>query len=606
MAHGFHGKLLVLDLTSRSVGEQAISASDIEKYFLGSGLAARMLYDDLQGVAASPLLFMSGLFTSGPLPGTSKMSVCARSPLTGIWNEATVGGHFPAEFRRTGFDGIVMLGRAEEPVWVEISGGSVRFNDARGLWGKDTYELETLLRPLIDERAKIAAIGPAGERQVPIASIIFDPPNSRVAARAGIGAVMGGKNVKALVVRGDPAGKLEAADPEGLKAKIRADAERLSKNTQGLHDFGTSGGVVTVEAFGDLPIKNWQLGAWAEGAKKITGQTIQPAMLDHHYACYACPIRCAKIYKHEGRGLYGHGPEYETLGMLGSNLLVDDGEAIAEGNEWCNRYGIDTISTGSCIAFGIEAFERGLLTTADTGGMELAWNANTMLSLVHKIGRGQDVGILLGKGVKKAAAELGRNAEEFAVHTKGLEYPAHDPRGHVSMALNYVTAVRGACHLEALSYFLDRGVKLPDFGYTQPPDPHRSDDKPPIVVNLQDYLSVFNPLGMCKFLFLGGVGPSDIAVWFRLWTGMDMDMAGVLKVGERLFNLKRMYDCRLGISRKDDVLPPRLYAQARPDGRAKDVLPDLGNMLYRYYQLRGWSHDGIPTPEKLEELGIEE
>jgi aldehyde:ferredoxin oxidoreductase len=609
MPNGFFGRILEVDLEAGQTRVTEFAESEARKYFLGSGLAARRLFDDFEAALGPlhpdvPLYFMSGIFTSTPLPGTSKLSVCCRSPQTGIWNEATVGGHWPAEFRRTGLDGICIVGRAAEPVYLHITAGGAEIRRAGHLWGRDAYETGDLIRSEVSKRARVATIGPAGEQGVLISSIIFDPPNTRVAARGGIGAVMGAKNLKAVVVEGDPKSRLPLADPQGLNAHLKDEIPRIRKNTQGLHDFGTSGGVVTVEAFGDLPIRNWKLGSWTEGARRITGQTIQPGMLDHHYACYACPIRCGKIYRVADKGLFGHGPEYETLGMLGANCLVDDPLAIVQANELCNRYGIDTISAGAVVAFGLEAFERGLITTSETEGVPLHFDAPSMLYLVNAIGRQEGVGRLLGKGVRQAAVELGRGAEEFAVHTKGLEYPAHDPRGHVSMALNYATAVRGACHLEALSYFLDRGVKAPDFGYVTPPDPHRSDDKPPIVVTLQNYLSVFNPLGMCKFLFLGGVGPVTIGKWLGYVCGWDVSMADVMLAGERLFNLKRMYNVRLGISRKDDVLPPRLYAGAKPDGRAKGVLPDLGNMLYHYYQLRGWDDEGLPTREKLDELGL--
>ncbi len=609
MPNGFFGRILEVDLEAGQTQVTEFAEAEARKYFLGSGLAARRLFDDFEEALGplhpdSPLYFMSGIFTGTPLPGTSKLSVCCRSPQTGIWNEATVGGHWPAEFRRTGLDGICIVGRAAAPVYLYVTAQGAEIRSAQHLWGRDVYDTGEQLRSEVGEKARVATIGPAGEKAVLISSIIFDPPNTRVAARGGPGAVMGGKNLKAIVVEGDPKSRVPLADASGLNAHLKEEIPKIRKNTQGLHDFGTSGGVVTVEAYGDLPIRNWKLGSWPEGAKRITGQAIQPGMLDHHYACYACPIRCGKIYKVADKGLFGHGPEYETLGMLGANCLVDDPLAIVQANELCNRYGIDTISTGAVVAFGLEAFERGLITTSDTDGVPLHFDAPSMLYLVNAIGRQERVGRLLGKGVRLAAQELGRGAEEFAVHTKGLEYPAHDPRGHVSMALNYVTAVRGACHLEALSYFLDRGVKAPDFGYVTPPDPHRSDDKPPIVVNLQNYLSVFNPLGMCKFLFLGGVGPVTIGRWLNLVCGWDMSMGDVLLVGERLFNLKRMYNVRLGISRKDDVLPPRLYAGAKPDGRAKGVLPDIGNMLYHYYQLRSWDDEGIPTREKLDELGL--
>ncbi|MBI5243156.1 MAG: aldehyde ferredoxin oxidoreductase family protein [Elusimicrobia bacterium] len=607
---GFHGRLLKIDLTAGTSEVVEFGAEDARKYFLGSGLAAKILTCDFPNAMdpldeSAPLLFISGLFTGGALPGTSKLSVCAKSPLTGIWNEATVGGHWPAEFRKTGFDGMILTGKRRELTLLRVTKDGVEFKPAADLAGKDTYESAELLKGRFADRAKIAVIGPVGEKGVPISSIVFDPPNSRVAARGGIGAVMGAKGLKAIVVSGEPSIQTPIARPEELKARLKTDIEEIRKNTVGLTNFGTSGGVEAVEKYGDLPIKNWQLGSWEAGAKKVCGQAMQPLMLEKHYTCYACPVRCGKIYKNEKLGLYGHGPEYETIGMLGSNCLNEDPEAIAQSNEWCNRYGMDTISTGAAIAFAIEAFERGILDKKDTGGLELGWNGGSVVALTHKIGRQEDVGRTLGLGVKKAAEKLGHNASELAVHTKGLEYPAHDPRGHVSMALNYATAVRGACHLEGLTYFLDRGIPAPDFGYTTPANPHLSSDKPPIVVNMQNYMSVFNPLGLCKFLFIGRVGPKKIAEWLSLVCGWDETMDEVLLTGERLFNLKRMYNVKLGVSRKDDVLPPRLFAEAKPDGSAKDVLPDMGNMLYRYYQLRNWSKDGIPTKEKLAALGID-
>jgi len=611
MKYGMMGKALHIDLSSRSTTDVEIDEQDAKKFFLGSGLAAKTLFchfdnriEPLDG--RSPLIFISGLFTGGPLPGTSKMNVCSRSPLTGIWNEATVGGHWPAEFRRTGYDGIIITGRAEIPTFIFITADRVEFRDASHLVGKNTYETGAILAKELPERAKIAAIGPAGEELVPISSIIFDPPKSRVAARGGTGAVMGSKNLKAIAVLGDGRNRLVFAHGDKLKEELKQDIEEIRKNTTGLHNFGTSGGVEAVELYGDLPIKNWQLGAWKEEAKKVCGQTMQPLYLDQHYSCYACPIRCGKIYRIEKDGIYGHGPEYESIAMLGPLVLNDDPEYIIRANEWCNRYGLDTISAGAGAAFAIEAFEKGIIGSRETGGTELRWNGESMLALIHMMGKGERIGLVIRQGVKRASEILGGNSAEFAVHTKGLEFPAHDPRGHVGMALNYATASRGACHLEGLTYFLDRGVPVADFGYTTPPDAHSSEDKPPVVYNMQNYLSVFNPLGMCKFLLMGRVGPKKVARWLNLFCGWDFDMESVLRTGERIFNLKRMYNVKLGVSRKDDMLPPRLFAEAKPDGSAKDVLPDLGNMLYRYYQLRGWSRDGIPTDEKLRELDLED
>ena len=609
MNHGFYGRLLEVDLTSGAVSVRTFAPEHVRKYFLGSGLAAHMLYYESDPTLdaydpRSPLLFVSGLFTGALLPATSKVTLCGRSPATGIWNESAAGGHWPTELRRTGYDGIVLVGRAARPVYLSIGPDEARLVAADDLWGLDTAQLEARLRPQIGPKARIAAIGPAGERRQAIASIMFDFPNARAAGRGGMGAVMGSKRLKAIVCAGDSQTKVEVADFELLRSLVKQGGQTLRKRTLGLREFGTSGGVPTVEKNGELPIKNWQGGSWKAGARAISGQVMQPDYLDKHYACYACPVRCGKIYRHEHRELYGHGPEFETLGMLGSNCLVDDPEDVIEGNDLCNRYGLDTISAGSAAAFAMEAFERGLIGIEDTDGVELGWNGKTMLHLVHLMGRAEGIGAVLGQGVRKAAELIGGTAAEFAVHTKGLEYPAHDPRGHVSMALGYATAARGACHLESLSFFLDRGVQVPDLGYLEPPDPHDSSDKPPIVVNMQNYMSVFNPLGMCKFLFVGGVGPSVIASWLRGYSGFDMDAAEVLEVGERIFNLKRMYNVRLGISRKDDVAPPRLYAEGRPDGVSAGVLPDLGKMLHEYYKLRGWSTFGVPTADTLDRLAI--
>ena len=607
MPNCIFGKIIRIDLTSRKYHYEDINPADVEKYFLGSGYAALKLYGtDYEGLdplsPESPVYMMAGLFVGSPIPGTPKFTVSSKSPLTGIWNEATVGGHWPSEFRFTGNDGMIIEGRSDSPVYLYITEAGVEFRDAAHLWGKDTYETGSLLSAEIDPKAKLACIGQAGENLSPISSIIFDPPITRVAARGGTGAVWGSKNLKAIAVRGTK--KLEYFDFDGLRELLKTDIPLVKEFTQGLHNFGTSGGVEAVEMYGDLPIKNWLLGSYKEGAKKISGQAMQPVYLDKHYACFACPIRCGKIYKVPEKGLYGHGPEYETIGMLGANCLNDDPLLLIEANELCNRYGIDTISGGAGVAFAMEAFEKGIITEKDTGGLKISWGGESAVALVNKMGRNEDIGKVLLKGVKKAAELIGGNSSEFAVHTKGMEYPAHDPRGHVGMALNYATGVRGACHLEGLTYFYDRGIPMADFGYITPPNPHDSSDKPPIVVNYQNYLATFNPLGMCKFLFVGRVGPKMVARWLEKATGWEFDMDKLMKTGERLFNLKRMYNVKLGISRKDDVLPPRLYAWGKPDGKAKDVLPDMGNMLYKYYKLRNWTEDGIPTPEKLEELGL--
>ncbi|MEW6555995.1 MAG: aldehyde ferredoxin oxidoreductase family protein [Elusimicrobiota bacterium] len=612
MPNGFHGKLLVVNLTTQKIVERKIDDADVKKYFLGSGLAAKILYEAYKPQINplspdNPLIFMTGIFTGTIIPTACKLSVCAKSPLTGIWNEATVGGHFPATFRATGYDGMIITGRSEKPVYLFIEDIRYKIRDASNLWGKDTYQTAEILVNEHGTDVKVACIGPAGEKLNCIASIACDGMISRQAARGGVGANIGSKNLKAIVCRGKK--RVDIADRDGLRELLKKQIPELVENTKGLHEFGTSGGAPAVEAFGDLSIKNWQLGAWKDEIAKISGTKVRETVFEKHYNCYSCPIGCGKIVKGELKGFgsfHGRYSEYESTGMLGSNCLNSDLNLLCYTVELCNRYGLDTIHVGNAIAFAMECFEKGIITTNDTNGLEIKWgDAKTMVSLIHQIGNREGFGgEYLADGVAKAAEKIGKGSDDFAVHTKGFDYPAHDPRGHVGMALNYATASRGACHLEGLTYFFDRGIPAPDLGIISPPNQFDETGKPKIVFDSQNYLSVFNPLGICKFLFVGRVGPKMVASWLEKvcgWDGYSMD--DLMTTGERLFNLKRMYNVKLGISSKDDKLPKRLL-EAKPDGKAKGVVPKLDKMLPEYYQLRGWSDDGIPIEKKLKELGL--
>ncbi len=611
MPFGYHGRILEVDLSSGSMKDRTIEDSDAELFFLGSGLSARILLEetdpDLDPLSPeNPLIFMRGLFNGTPVPGSPKICLSAKSPLTGIWGEAAAGGHWSAAFSFTGYDGVIFNGAAEKPVYLLLDDGRAVLNPADHLVGKDTFETEELLKKELGADVEVACIGPAGERGSLIASVMFGGPVARAAGRCGMGTVMGIKNLKAFVVRGEQ--KVPLYDEAGLKALIKSQVKDIMANAKSLSDFSTAGGVEAVEFWGDLPIKNWYLGSWAEGATKTCGQTFLPTTKVKSYYCYKCPIGCGKIVQvTEGpyAPLYGHGPEYETCAGFGAMCLVDDYEAVIAANEACNRLGLDTISASAVVAFALEAFEQGLLTKDDIG-FEAPWgDGMAVLKLTQLIGKVEGIGKLLSQGVKRAAEELGPKAEEFAVHTKGLEYPMHDPRAFVSMGCNYATANRGACHLEALSYFLGRGIPLADLGYTEAPDPHTTEGKARICYEMQNFQGIFNPLGLCKFLFLARVGPAMIAGWIKAATGWDYDCDRVMETGERLFNLKRLYNVRLGCSRKDDVLPPRLFAHARPDGKAAGVLPHLGKMLDEYYAFRGWTEYGIPTRDKLAGLGLD-
>ncbi|MEJ2745671.1 MAG: aldehyde ferredoxin oxidoreductase family protein, partial [bacterium] len=532
MTYGFWDKLLTVDLTGGKIGQRSISEASFKKYLLGSGLASKLLYDELDESRdplspENPLIFIRGLFNGLVVPGDSKFNVCAHSPLTGIWGESAAGGHYHQQFTATGWDGIIFTGASPKPIYLWVDEDRVEIRDASHIWGLDTFETSKRLKAETDEKAIVAAIGPAGEKGVLFAAIMFDGYIARAAGRCGMGAVMGSKNLKAVVVRGNK--KLPIKDPEGLRATLKEQIPKILEAAKGLTNFSTAGGIEAVELHGDLPIKNWYDGSWVEEAKKICAQTFLPKTLDRHYACFGCPIRCAKIVKVDTgpyAPLRGHAPEYETLAAFGSMCLIDDYEAIMAANEACNKLGMDTISYGGVVSIANECNEKGIIGAKDTGGLKLTWgNAPAVVEMVGRIGNHRDeFAKLLGQGVKRAAEKLGKGAKEWAVHTKGLEYPYHDPRAFTSMAANYATSNRGACHLEALSYFLGRGIPLADMGYTTPPDPHSNDGKGKICYDTQNFQGIFNPLGLCKFLFLGRVGPQWITGWLNHVTGWEITM----------------------------------------------------------------------------------
>lgn len=616
MRHGFYGKVLEIDLGTAKMKETLPAGDDYRRYLGGSGLAAKIFYErgyhrigSLE--EAAPLLLFTGLLTGQKLPAACKASICGRSPATGIWAEATVGGYWPAALRGCGYDGLIITGRARRPVYLYLGGGTVEIRDAAALWGEDVYTTAERIQAELEEPVRVAAIGPAGERGALIAAIMIDGSDTRAAGRCGLGAIMGAKNLKA-VAAGRSGGPPQAADAAGMAAARRAVLPRIREKAKGLTDFGTAGGVQAVEKSGDLPIRNWSGGAWAEGAARVSGQAMAGAGLrTKHYACFGCPIRCGKdmqIRVGPHRGAEAHGPEYETVAGFGSMCLNDDPDYIIAANDLCNRLGLDTISTASAIAFAMELFEQGLIGEAEYGGLDLRWGSGeAILGLISLIARRESLGAPLSLGVKKAAAHFGPLAREFVAESKGLEAAFHDPRAFTSMALIYATGNRGACHLEGLTFFNENGVYPASLiGLPDDYDPHGSEGKAALAKRMQDYMGIFNALGLCKFLIRGAVTAAEIARWLSLVTGWDADEGELWETGERLFNLKRMINVGLGISRKDDTLSPRLLVHDRRKGGAAGSLPHLGKMLAEYYDLRGWTPEGIPTPETLARLRLPE
>ncbi|WP_406678383.1 aldehyde ferredoxin oxidoreductase family protein [Moorella sp. ACPs] len=613
MLGGYTGKVLRVNLSTRSVAEEHLNEMELRKYIGGVGLAAKVFVEEVPANIdpLSPdniLIFATGPLTGTSVPTSGRHAVVAKSPLTGIWGESDVGGYWGKELKWAGYDMLVITGRASHPVYLLITNDGTRIVDASHLWGKDTYETSEMLEQETVPGAVAAVIGPAGEKQVKLAAIMHDGKHARAAGRAGLGAVMGSKNLKAVVVKGNQPNLI--ADSRGLHDSIRSKMRQLREGTAFLKRFGTSGSVLGNEKIGDLPIRNWRDGSWPEGALKISGQRLAETYLRGNYRCHSCVIGCGREVKiQDGRfgPVDGAGPEYETVACLGSLCLVDDLEAIVYANELCNRLGLDTISTGAVIAFAMEAFERGLIQEGDTGGVNLGWgNAEAMIELVRQIGNATGLGAILGNGVRVAAEKIGGIAMEYAIHVKGLEFPAHDPRASNSLALTYATSNRGACHLQGFSYTFERAVTMPQLGYPEIQDRFAVEGKGPFTAKLQDLCCMFDSLKLCKFLLFGGIKVDTLVDWLNCVVGWDMDVAEFMLAGERIFNLKRIYNNACGISRKDDILPPRILTQKRKSGGAADNLPPLGKMLSEYYQYRGWDDEGFPTKLKIQELGLEQ
>jgi aldehyde:ferredoxin oxidoreductase len=610
---GYHQKLLRVDLSNRKIEVEDFDQNLIRKYIGGLGIEAKILYEGTtpETDPLSPeniLMAVTGPFTGTGVPTSGRHHLVARSPLTGFFGESNVGGSWAVHFKRAGFDGIVIRGKSEVPVYIWIHDGKVEIRDARPIWGKNSYESAQWLKKETSREATAAVIGPAGERMAKIASVPHIGHIVRAAARTGLGAVMGSKNLKATVVFGE--GLIPVAKPDELKARIKEITPHIQGTTEAFGKFGTSGGIDNYEKIGNFPVKNWTQGRWA-GAKKISGVAMHDTILSGRKACMHCPIACGRHIK-VTEGPYApmdcEGPEYETIGTLGGLCLVDDLVAIAKANQLCNQYGLDTISAGGIIAFAMEAYEKGMITRTDTDGVELTWgSAEALVQMVHKMGRGEGIGRLMTEGSKRMAEALGKNAIEFAIHVKGLEPSAHDPRRFFSQALSYGTAARGACHNASWSHPYELALYMSEIGFPEPQDPYEIERKAEFTAKMQDLMCAMDALILCRFSQVGkAVNVTNHVDWLNLITGWNMEIPEYMKVGERLFNLKRMYNCRVGASRKDDFLPYRFMTLKRTGEDLTNQLPPMGRLLSDYYTYRGWSEDGIPTPGKLEELGLDE
>ena len=614
----FSGNLLRVDLANHSIRTERIPEEVIKKHLGGRGLGAKILFEELRpGIdplgPENKLVFAVGPVTGAPFSGNSRYTVMAKSPLTGGWGESSAGGFFGAELRFAGLYAVVFEGMSESPVYLWSKDDHAEIHNAEHLWSKDPIEtIEGIKSEVGEKRAHVACIGLGGENQVKYASVISDVRYA--AGRCGMGAVMGAKKLKAVAVRGSK--KIPLSDEKTfLDLKKKHADQSWAGAGKTMYDSGQDSFLGYANTTGRLPTKGFQRGTF-EYAEDITGETMTKTILIGRQTCFACRNSCYRVVGGEEpyriSSEWG-GPEYESVAALGSLCLVGNLNAICKANELCNKYTIDTISTGVVVAFAMECYERGLLAKRDTDGLELTWgNHAAELQLIEKIAKREGIGDILAEGVAHAAIKIGRGAEKFALTIKGQELPMHEPRGKKGLGLSYAVSNRGACHLQMVDHddaWEVPGNMVPEIGLVEPADRlDTSIQKVLIVKATEDWKSAVDSLTLCMVdSFPAGPSAEVILGIFNSVTGWNMTLADLARIGERTINLCRAFNTREGFSRKDDTLPER-FSDPLPDGpyRGQKITnEELQSMLDNYYELRGWDREtGIPTTAKLRELGL--
>ena len=598
--HAYAGKILRVDLTSGRIRTEPIDPQQARQYVGGRGLATRIFCDEVDP-ATDPLAPENKLiFATGPLTGTSavcggRFMVVTRGPLTGTIACSNCGGDFGPELKYAGYDMIVFEGAAADPVILVVKDESVELRPAGELWGKTVHQTEDDLHEQFGDGFKCVSIGPAGEKLVRFASIMND--KHRAAGRSGVGAVMGSKKLKAVVVRGT--GGVTVAEPAGFRAACLDSLAKLKDGEitgAGLSQFGTAILVNVINESGAFPTRNFQEGQFAS-AEQISGETIAEKILVRPRACVACPIACGRVTKVEDgqfRGR-GEGPEYETIWALGADVGVSDLAAATKANYICNELGMDTITAGATVACAMELFEKGAISEAEVGRSLRFGDAEALVDMVTRMGHREGFGDVLAEGSARVADRFGH--PELFMGAKKQEAPAYDPRGVFGMGLQYATSNRGACHVRG--YLISPEI----LGIPEKFDPHTSEGKAALDIAFQDLTAVVDSSGVCLFVTLSIGGPELLAM-LQTATGFDYDLDELLLAGDRIWNLERLFNQRAGFGRKDDTLPPRMLNEPMPAGPAQGKTVPLAEMLTEYYSLRGWDAGGQPTAEKLAALGL--
>ena len=608
---GYAGRVLRIDLTEERVSVEEIDPEVLRSFLGGVGYAARLLYDEV-AAGIDPLgpenkvVFATGPFNGTAVPGSGSISVCFKSPLTGIWGESRAGGDWGGALKRAGYDFLVIEGKAREPKFIVVHDASVEIRTADKLKGKTSSQKERFIKKeeLKDEGFETVVIGPAGENLVKLANVMA---GERAFGRGGAGAVMGSKNLLAIAVKGS--GKVPVARPREFSLACKATREKVLEATggKGWSVHGTTNGLANCDADGDIPTKNWRANSWGKG-QELYAHFRRENLVKAGSCCKGCVLRCkrtVRVASGKWKTPQHEGGEYETMVAFTFFVFNEDIDAAVHADYLCNEYGLDTISTGAVIGFAMDCYDNGMISREEADGLDLSWgNAETIIELVKGIASREGLGRVLGEGVRHAAQEIGKGSDRLAIHVKGLEGPAHDARSGKTLAIAYGLGNRGMCHIHPLEVGAYDNLKN-DFGLIPYgiPDPktvdrYAEEGKGQIVKKLQDFGVLPDILGICKFYVFERVGPGELARMLSALTGWDVDGEKLLETGARVYDLQRMFNVREGISKKDDMLPERClklpefgkYASVK-----ECAIRNLEGMLEECYEARGWSKEtGVP------------
>jgi len=591
---GFMGKLLRVNLTEGKTKVEELDLETAKKYVGGRGLGTKLLYDEIDPKVdpLSPdnkIIFVNGPMSGTPSPTGGRYMVVTKSPLTGTIASSNSGGTWGARLKYAGYDAIIVEGKSEKPVYLAIDEDKVEIKDASGLWGK--YVGETTEKLTTDKHTNVLSIGPAGEKQVKIASVMND--GDRAAGRSGVGAVMGSKNLKAIQVRGKH--KVDLFDEEKVKEKNKSATQKLKDNPvtgEGLPTYGTAVLVNVINGIGSYPTRNFQTGVF-DGADETSGETLAEKYLVRREACHRCPIGCGRYSKTDK--VEGGGPEYETIWAFSADCDVKDLAKVIEANHWCNELGLDTISTGATIAAAMELEEKGLLSGEELDHELTFGNAEAIVHWTKKIGLREGFGDVMAEGSYRMCEKYGH--PELSMSVKKLELPAYDPRGVQGHGLTYATSNRGGCHVRG--YMISPEV----LGLPEKLERLELKDKPFWVKTFQDLTAFIDSTGLCLFTSFA-LDANDYAEIYNNIVGTEWKAEDALAAGERIYNLERRFNLEAGIGAETDTLPKRLLKDKMPEGPTEGHVHRLSELLPEYYELRGWDEKGVPTKKKLAELGL--